>query len=157
MCGRLALCRNLRRVQVDVAQCHEGDALGEHQWHEQVIVASHLADEYERAQRHVRDAPVERAHADQRERAGSIRGSCSKHAQTRQRRRRTAADRQRRREVARAAPRAYGERGRDDLFRARGGKSSTAWSSRGEPSDVRNRDLDCAVPTPKQPQSLTGS
>ena len=67
---RLALGGDLGAVERLLAQRDEGDALGEHQRHQQVVAARQLADQHQRRQRRVRDAAVERPHGDQRERAG---------------------------------------------------------------------------------------
>ena len=67
--GRVALGRDLRVVERSIAQRDERDALGEHQRHEQVVAAGELARHDERRDRDVGEPAVERAHADERERA----------------------------------------------------------------------------------------
>jgi len=61
---------DLRVIERDAAQGDERHPLGEHQRHQQVVAAGHLAHQHQRRERCVRDATVERAHADERERTG---------------------------------------------------------------------------------------
>ena len=153
--GRLAARRDLRVVERPVAEHHERDPLGEHQRYEEVVAPGELARHDERRERHVREAPVEDPHPDERE--GPRIEPRIVEQQLRRPPERAAEEPphdERRPEVPRAAARSDGERRRDDLHDAEHEEKLHAAPPAGEPLRSGDRDLRRAVPAAEDPEPL---
>ena len=76
---RVGVGWHLRVVEGAPAKRYEGDPLGEHERHEQVVAACHFAHHDQGANRDVSETSVEGAHADQRESAWIDAGIVQEH------------------------------------------------------------------------------
>ena len=155
--GESRFVAHLRVVEAAVAERDEGDPLREHQRHEQVVASGELARHDERRDRHVRQASVERAHPDERERARvdarivqeDLRRPAERAAED-------APDDERRAEVARAPP-VPTVRHVATIFTApRSASSSTPRHPSGNHVGAADRELRGAVAAAEDAEPLPG-